>query len=66
MFFLVESKFLHSAIILTFDWADLPQALMLCYIMAVAKNENGGIFGPDIYMDGECHKVQEKPFENGF
>ena len=33
--------------------------------MAVAKNEKGGIFWPDIDMDGECHKVQEKHFENG-
>ena len=28
--------------------------------MAVAKNENGEICWPDIYMDGECLKVQEK------
>ena len=28
--------------------------------------KNGGILWPDIYMDGECLKVQDKHFENGF
>ena len=28
--------------------------------------KNGGIFWPDIYMHGECHKVLEKHFENHF
>ena len=35
-------------------------------VWRLLKMKNGGIFWPNIYMDGECHKVQEKHFENGF
>ena len=35
-------------------------------VWRLLKMKNGGIFWPDIYMDGECLKVQEKHFENGF
>ena len=35
-------------------------------VWRLLKMKNGGIFWPDIYIDGECHKVQEKHFENGF
>ena len=29
-------------------------------VWRLLKMKKGGIFWPDIYMDGECHKVQEK------
>ena len=35
-------------------------------VWRLLKMKNGGIFWPDIYIDGKCHKVQEKHFENGF
>jgi len=35
-------------------------------VWRLLKMKNGGIVWPDIYMHGECHKVQEKHFENGF
>ena len=38
-------------------------AVLLWWLL---KMKNGGIFWPDIYMHGECHKVQEKHFKNRF
>ena len=30
------------------------------------KMKNGGVFWPVTYMHGECHKVQDKHFENPY
>ena len=35
-------------------------------VWRLLKMKNGGMFWPAIYMHGECHKVQEKHFENRF
>ena len=35
-------------------------------IWRLLKMKNGGVFWPDFYVHGECHKVQEKHFKKPF
>ena len=61
-----ENPLLNTEFTEAFVRLQLSRLRETLAIWRLLKMKNQGIFGPDIYIHGGCHKVKEKHFENRF